>query len=190
MGDVGYYRYQLELYQKLGVLCSLFVDPENPDDFVAGYVGWTNGRQAAIHAVSPVGKFDGILAVKLSEVCSMMGEDDYSERLRRLLVLRRAVPTEEMDVEPGEDLVHAMCRKVMAEERVITLWVGEREYVGRVSDLNDMRVTLDTLDFFGQNPEPVTLTLPEIDMASLGAEDDEMFQILADNRLADVPDDE
>lgn len=187
MADLGYYRYQLELYQKMGVLCSLFIDPENPDDFVAGYVGWLNGRQTAIHAVSPVGRYDGILAMRLNTVCSIMGEDDYSERLRRVMMLRRADPKEQMDVEPGEDLIHAMCRKVMDEDRVITLWIKDSEYVGRVTELNDMRVTIDTLDFFGQNPAPVSLNLPEIDMASLGSEDDEMFQLLADNRLAEIP---
>ena len=69
---------------------------------------------------------------------------------------------------------------------MITLWVGESEYVGRVRALDDMRVTIGALDFFGADPADVPLALREIDMASLGAEDDEMYQLLSDNRLPDA----
>lgn len=49
-----------------------------------------------------------------------------------------------------------------------------------------MRVTIGALDFFGADPADVPLALREIDMASLGAEDDEMYQLLSDNRLPDA----
>lgn len=185
--SLGFYRYQLELYQKNGVLASLFVDPENPDDFVAGYVASVNSRQAAVYAVSPVGRYDGLLATKLSKVYSIMGEDDYAMRLRRVLMLRGDQPREELDVLPEEDLFHAMCRKALETARVITLWVGESEYVGRVQGLDDMRVTLSALDFFGGDPTDMTLKIRDIDMASLGSEDDEMFQLLSDNQLQELP---
>ena len=183
--SLGFYRYQLETYQKAGVLTSLFVDPENPDDFVAGYVAHINRTQVLLHAVSPVGRYDGLLACRLNQISSIMGEDDYSMRLRRLLLLRRDTPKEAIDVQPDEDVFHALCRKAASEDRVITLWKGESEYVGRVRALDDMRVTIGALDFFGADPADVPLTLREIDMASLGAEDDEMYQLLSDNRLED-----
>lgn len=183
--SLGFYRYQLETYQKAGVLTSLFVDPENPDDFIAGYVAHINRTQVLLYAVSPVGRYDGLLACRLNQVSSIMGEDDYSMRLRRLLLLRRDTPKEAIDVQPDEDVFHALCRKAASEDRVITLWKGESEYVGRVRALDDMRVTIAALDFFGADPADVPLALREIDMASLGAEDDEMYQLLSDNRLPD-----
>lgn len=181
--SMGFYRYQLETYQKAGVLTSLFIDPENPDDFIAGYVLHVNRTQALLSAVSAVGRYDGLIACRLDLISTIMGEDDYSMRLRRVLLLRRAVPKEEISVRPDEDVFHAMCRKAMEEDRVITLWKGEGEYVGRVKSLDDMRVTIGALDFFGADPADVPMALRDIDMASLGAEDDEMYQLLSDNRL-------
>ena len=179
----GFFHYQLSLYQRMNVLASLFVDPENPDDFIAGYIAHINPRQVVLDTVSPVGHYDGMMGVRLTEVSTVLGEDEYSERLRRLLLLRGEKPRETLEVAPDEDLFHAMCRKVMAEGRVITLWCGENEYMGRVTELNDMRVTIGALDFFGQNPADVTLALRTIDMASFGSEDDEMFELLSENRL-------
>ena len=46
-----------------------------------------------------------------------------------------------------------------------------------------IRCGVGALDFFGQNPAEVTLALRDIDMASLGSEDDEMFGLLSENRL-------
>ena len=179
----GFFHYQLSLYEKMNVLASLFVDPDNPDDFIAGYIAHINPRQVVLNAVSPVGHYDGMMGVRLTEVSTVLGEDEYSERLRRLLLLRGEEPKETLDVAQDEDLFHAMCRKAMEEDRVITLWCGESEYVGRVTELNDMRATIGALDFFGQNPAEVTLALRDIDMASLGSEDDEMFGLLSENRL-------
>jgi hypothetical protein len=183
--SLGFYRYQLETYQKTGVLTSLFVDPENPDDFIAGYVAHVNRTQVLLYAVSPVGRYDGLLACRLNQISTIMGEDDYSMRLRRLLLLRRDMPKEQIDVQPEEDIFHAMCRKAAAEDRVITIWIGEAEYAGRVRALDDMRVTIGVLDFFGANPADVPLAFRQIDMASIGAEDDEMYQLLSDNGLPD-----
>lgn len=179
----GFFHYQLSLYKEMNVLASLFVDPENPDDFIAGYVEHINARQVVLSAISPVGRYDGMMGVRLTEISTVLGEDEYSERLRRLLLLRSEKKRETLEVEPGEDLIHAMCRKVMAENRVITLWNADGEFVGRVLELNDMRVTIGALDFFGQNPGELALAFRDIEMASFGSEDDEMFQLLSENRL-------
>ena len=41
-------------------------------------------------------------------------------------------------------------------------------------------MTIGELDYFGRDPRPLTLTLREVDMASIGAEDDKIYQLLAD----------
>ena len=112
--------------------------------------------------------------------CSLSGVENKCREL-----MKKGAPKEEIAVQPDEDIFHALCRKAASEDRVITLWVGESEYVGRVRALDDMRVTIGALDFFGADPADVPLALREIDMASLGAEDDEMYQLLSDNRLPD-----
>ena len=63
---------------------------------------------------------------------------------------------------------------------VTLLLHDDTEHVGRVLELNDMRVTIGELDYFGRDPRPLTLTLREITMASIGAEDDKLYQILSD----------
>lgn len=177
----GFSVYQLRLFKELNVLVSLFIDPQNPDDFVAGFVEAVNQRQVMIRSISPFGRYDGFIAVRLCDVDLIMGEDDYSTRLSRLLDARGERPDDQIDVEEGEDLIHALCRKAAAENAVATLWLSDdSEHVGRVLHLDDMRVTIGELDYFGRNPRPLTLTLRELSMASIGAEDDRMYQLLAD----------
>ena len=43
-----------------------------------------------------------------------------------------------------------------------------------------MRVTIGELDYFGRDPRPLTLTLREVTMASVGSEDDKLYQLLSD----------
>ncbi len=177
----GFYIYQLRLFREMGVLASLFIDPRNPDDFIAGFVEAVSARQVMMRSVSPFGRFDGFIVTRIQDIDLIMGEDDYSVRLTRLLKARNEQPAAEMTVADGEDLVHALCRQAMTEEAVVTLWLSDDvEHVGRIIELNDMRVTIGELDYFGRDPRPATFTLREIEMASMGSEDDKMYQVLAD----------
>ena len=178
----GFSMYQLRVFKEMGVLTSLFIDPRNPDDFIAGFVEAVSQRQVMIRSVSPFGRFDGFIVTRLSDIDLILGEDDYAVRLARLLRARGETPADEMSVSEGEDLVHALCRQAMAENSVVTLWLNDEiEHVGRVIELNDMRVTIGELDYFGRDPKPATFTLREVEMASLGSEDDKLYQILNDS---------
>jgi len=178
----GFYVYQLRMFKDLGVLTSLFIDPQNPDDFIAGFVEAVNGRQVMLRSVSPFGKYDGFIVTRLSDIDLIMGEDDYSLRLSRLLRARGEEAADSIEVDENEDLIHAVCRKGIKDDQVITLWPQDNaEHVGRVIHLDDMRVTIGELDYFGRDPRPLTLTLREITMASIGSEDDKIYQLLSDS---------
>lgn len=178
----GFYIYQLRMFKELGVLTSLFIDPQNPDDFVVGFVEAVNNRQVMLRSVSPFGKFDGFIVTRLSDIDLIMGEDDYSLRLSRLLRARGEEPADTIEIEENEDLIHAVCKKGMKEDQVVTLWLQDNaEHVGRVTHLDDMRVTIGELDYFGRDPRLLTLTLREVTMASIGSEDDNIYQLLSDH---------
>lgn len=178
----GFYLYQLRLFKEMGVLTSLFIDPQNPDDFIAGFVEAANSRQVMLRSVSPFGKFDGFIVSRLSDIDLIMGEDDYSLRLSRLLRARGEEPTDTIEVDENEDLIHAVCKKGMKEDQVVTVWLQDNvEHVGRVTYLDDMRVTIGELDYFGRDPRSLTLTIREITMASIGSEDDNIYQLLSDH---------
>ena len=79
-------------------------------------------------------------------------------------------------------VIHAVCRKGIKDDAVVTLWLQDNaEHVGRVIHLDDMRVTIGELDYFGRDPRPLTLTLREVTMASIGSEDDNIYQLLSDH---------
>ncbi len=181
MSNDGFYLYQLRMFKELKVLTSLFIDPQNPDDFVAGFVEAVTPRQVMLRSISPFGRYDGFMALRLMDIDLILGEDDYALRLARLIAARRETSPAPVDVQEGEDLVHALCRSAQENDTVVTLWLHDDiEHVGRVTQLDDMRVTIGELDYFGQDPRPLTLVLRDIEMASIGSEDDKMFQLLSD----------
>ena len=186
MPNDGFFHYQLSAYQKMDALVSLFVDPENPEDFIAGYVDKVNLKQVVLRAISPVGRYDGLMAVRLDTVVTLMGEDDYAERLRFLIKLRNEAAPAPLEAQPGDDLFHALLDRARAEGRAVTIWLHDDEYVGFVRALDDMRVTLGALDFFGRDPIDETIVLRDIEMISLGAEDELMYELLAENAHRDL----
>lgn len=184
----GFLVYQLKRLKELNILTSLFIDPSNPDDFVAGFVTAVSPRQVMMRSVSPFGRYDGFMVVRLCDISQVIGEDDYALRLSHLLKARSenesSTSLSEIEVIEGEDMVHALCRTAQQENMTVTLWLHDDiEHIGRVQYLDDMRVIIGEVDYFGQYPQPLTIPLREIEMASVGSEDDMMYQILSDHPI-------
>ena len=179
----GFNLVQLRVYQELHALTSLFIDPDNPDDFVAGYIECMNSKHLVLRSVSPFGRYDGFILVRLADVSMAIGEDDYAERLRRLLYFRGEQPTGDFDVEAEEDYVHAFCRNAQRDNRVVTLWTADAEYIGRVERLDDMRVALRRYDFFAETATTEIIPLRSVEEASYGSEDDRLYEVLSDGAV-------
>lgn len=176
----GYTNYQLKLNAAFGMLVSIYVDPEYPDDFVPGFVRALNSRQVLLGAVSSYGRYDGFLAVRLSCILMVLSEDDLALRLKRIIEIDNESPPELVEVLPDEDFVHALCRAVQERGQVITLLTSNGDYAGQVAALDDIRVTLLAFDYFGEPDETISVRLRDVEMASLGAEEERMLQKLFD----------
>ncbi len=184
----GFLVYQLRRFKELNVLTSLFIDPNNPDDFVAGFVTAVSNRQVMLRSVSPFGRYDGFMVVRLIDITQVMGEDDYALRLAHLLKARgedeKSAALSEIEIEEGEDMVHALCRTAQEHDMMVTLWLHDDvEHIGHVQYLDDMRVVIGEVDYFGQLPRPIAMPLREVEMASVGSEDDMMYQILSEHPI-------
>ena len=184
----GFLVYQLKRFKELKVLTSLFIDPHNPDDFVAGFITAVTPRQVMLRSVSPFGRYDGFIVVRLCDIAQVMGEDDYAMRLAHLLKARgedeHTRSLGEIEIGESEDMVHALCRTAHENDLFVTLWLHDDiEHIGRVQYLDDMRVIIGEVDYFGQHPQPVAMPLREIEMASVGSEDDMMYQLLSEHPI-------
>ena len=49
---------------------------------------------------------------------------------------------------------------------------------GRVTDLNDLRVTLRLMDFFGRPAEEETIPLRDVEVLSIDTEEERMYELL------------
>jgi hypothetical protein len=174
----GYNGYQLKQNQSLNQLVSIYIDPDNPDDFIPGFVRALNGRQALLNTVTPYGKFDGHFVVRMSSIIMVLGEDELAERLKLLLKINRETPTKDIPYDPNEDLIHALLRASIERNELVTVFTREGDYPGYALRLDDMRVSFMTLDYYGKPAETVEFVLREIEMASMGAEDEDMWRKL------------
>jgi len=179
----GYNGYQLKINKSLNQLVSIYLDPENPDDFIPGFVRALNGRQVLLNTVTPYGRYDGYIAVRMSSIIMVLGEDELAERLKLLLKINRETPDEDIPYEQGEDLIHALLRASIERNDLVTLFTPEGDYSGFALRLDDMRVSFLTLDCYGKPAETAEFVLRDIEMASMGAEEDEMWRKLYEHGM-------
>lgn len=173
----GYIGYQLRELKKDNLIGSVFTDPNNPDDFIAGYVRMVNARTALVASITPYGKFDGFFGIRVACVLEVQYDNVYAERLELLMrLMNEVIPSP--PIREDEDALVYLMTDAMKNGRVITLWTASETYVGFVSQVNDLYLTLSPVDFMGQQCAEMTFRLNDIEMVSAGSEEERMYELL------------
>lgn len=178
--NAGYIGYQLRALMNDRAISSLFSDPENPDDFIAGYLRMVNAKQCIVEAVTPYGRYDGFFVLKNACINEALHDAVYAERLEILLRLNRSQPGVLPMPEQEDDYMRHVLQWAKEHARVVTVWTKDDAYTGFVQLVDDLRLTVGVLDFMGKNPLPVQFALRDLELLSVGAEEERMYEQLAE----------
>lgn len=178
MKNTGYVAYQLRELCAGQMIVSVFADVDNPDDFIAGYVRGVNARSALIESVTPYGRYDGWFALRLSCVVEVMHDTVYADRLALLLEIHEQRPSDVFEA-CDEDYVVMLLRYAKAHNRVVTVWTASDSYCGFVSALNDLHAVIESLDFMGGRFGHFYVKVVDIELLSLGSEEERMNEALS-----------
>ena len=175
--NAGYIGYQLRELYKGKLLGTIFTDPDNPDDYIAGYVCEYSPKSVLIKAVTHFGKWDGFFAVRQSAVFDAIYDAIYAARLELILKLNGEPPVK-LPLTAGDDIIRNVLEFAAQSGRVITLWTATETYVGFVSSINDMYLKLIPVDFMGERCQDMQFRLPDIEMVSICSEEEIMYEML------------
>lgn len=179
--NIGYIGYQLKEMVKQGAIASVFTDPHNPDDFIAGYVRAINQRSTLIQSTSPFGRYDGFFAIRLSCILEVSMDAQYVERLERMMRINEqdepAFPDAQLDWLEA-DHIGQLLRHAALYHRVVTAWTSEEAYTGFIVAADDLRCTMELLDFMGERISPLSINLTDIELCSIDSEEERMYEKL------------
>lgn len=179
--NTGYTAYQLRELMKQGQIASVFTDPQNPDDFIAGYVRAVNPRTTVIQSIGPYGRYDGWFALRLACILEVHMDALYAQRLEKMLQINAEqsipLPDDELDWADG-DSISVMLHHARRGQRVVTAWTSDEAYTGFVDSLDDLRVKMTLLDFLGERSGDISLSLLDIELLSIASEEELMYEKL------------
>ncbi len=176
----GYTLYVLRLIAAQGALASVYTDPRDPEGFCAGFVECVSNRHLLMAEVTPWGKLDGWRLRRTSDVLQVLSGEEYEQRLAMLLSHYRQqhVTFFESPLEEEDDILRRALQHCQEKRYVISVLIGDEMLTGRVKDLNDLRVTLHLMDFFGRPAEEETVPLRDIEVLSIDTEEERMYELL------------
>lgn len=180
-----YSFYQLRLACQQHMVASLYVEPDDPDAFSAGYVEAVTPRYVLLWNMSPWGQPDGWLLRRTEDVLQVFMGDDFEVRLQLLLEMQGYTHTPLFDPAPGpeDDLLSRMLQLAMERKDVISVMTAEDTFSGRVTHLDDLRAKLDIFDFFGSPEGEKQFPLRDILLVTVGTNDEIMYKRLNEERL-------
>ena len=174
--------YQLRLAMEHQMIASLYTDMNDPDAFCTGYVEQVNARHVLLAALTPWGMRDGWLLWRTADVQQVFCGDEFETRLELLTQLRRQthLPFASGPENPMEtDLLQWLLNQAMATEQTVSLVGPEDTYTGKIAAVDDLRVAIKALDFFGRPMlQPVVLPLRDIQSATVDTEEERMYDLL------------
>lgn len=176
----GYIQYLLHLVAAQGALASIYADSAHPEEFFTGYVECVGARHFLMADVTPWGRMDGWRVLKTAAAQQILLGDEYEQRLG-LLMMHYGETHKPLFAQPPreeDDVLYAVLEQCRQEGRVVSLMVGEDMITGRVSEVNELRLKLDAMSFFGTDAGVEQLTLREIDMVCIGTQEEQMYETL------------
>lgn len=180
-----YSIFQLRMACQQHIIASLYTDPNDPDTFCAGYVEAVTTRHVLLWSVNAWGQSDGWCLQRTEDVLQVYMGDDYEVRLQMLLEIGGVhfAPLLTPPHSPEDDLLHRMLRHAMDSGELVSVMTGDDTITGHISYVDDLRATMDALDFFGAPDGQRQMPLREMQVVTLGTQEERMFQRLMDARL-------
>ncbi len=180
-----YSYYQLRVACQQHMMASLYTEPDDPDAFSAGYVEAVTQRHVLLWAVTTWGQFDGWCLQRTEDVTQVYMGDDYEVRLQMLLEMDGTVYAQLLDPAPSpdEDLLCRVLQHAQQTGEFVSVMTPEDTYTGRVVQVNDLRATMESLDFFGVPEGAKQFPLREIRVVTYGTQEEKMYKRLHEQRL-------
>lgn len=183
---ISFAVYQMKNAMEHKMIASLYTDMNDPEAFCSGYIEQVNARHVLFAALTPWGFRDGWLLWRVCDVRQVFTGDEYETRLEMLMKIRgqTAVPLTSAHPPGGADLLHWLLDWALDEKRTITILTHDDNYTGRVTAVDDLRVTMETFGFFGElNTEPLQTPLRNIESIMIGTEEEKMYDLLSASPL-------
>lgn len=180
MTNHGYTAYLLRNLMEGRQLASLFTDPQNPDNFCVGYVEAVNARQVALRSISPQGKFDGFMVKRIADVFQVLSGEEFEQRLLWLLSLNGETDQPLLNEHVEGDLFKAALQAAHERGMAVSLWRGMEEegLTGTIAAVDDLRLTLNRMDFWGRDAGEQVVALKDISLLEIDTPEERMYQLM------------
>ena len=151
----GYIAYQLKGLMADRAIASLFTDPNNPDDFIAGFVQAVNNRTTLVNAITPYGMMDGYFAIRLGAILEVQYDSIYAQRLALLMRMGNQGP-QPLPIREEEDALAFLLDISQRRGVAVTLWTASESYAGFVTQANDLFLGMEPVekDVMQRKPRP------------------------------------
>ncbi|MDR1262104.1 MAG: hypothetical protein LBK46_01290 [Oscillospiraceae bacterium] len=189
---ISFAVYQMRNAQAHDLIVSLYTDLNDPDAFCSGYVEQVNAKHVLLAALTPWGHRDGWLLWRVHDVRQVYTGDEYETRLDLLVKLHdeTRAPLLPKPASPDADLAHWLLDWAKCERRTISLLTADDTFTGRVTALDDLRVTMNSFDFFGRVlSAPTVMPLRDVESVTVDTEEERMYDLLhsASDKTEHIP---
>lgn len=180
-----YSFYQLRVACQQHMMASLYVEPDDPDAFHAGYVEAVTTRHVLLWNVTPWGQPDGWILRRTEDILQVFMGDDFEVRLQMLLEMlgHAYAPLLDPAPEAEEDLLSRLLQQAQRTGAIISIMTADDTYTGTITQLDDLRVTLQVMDFFGAPDGEQSFPLRDLTFVELDTNEERMYRRLSEDRL-------
>ncbi|MCL1796022.1 MAG: hypothetical protein FWG37_03925 [Clostridia bacterium] len=180
-----YSFYQLRMACQQHVLASLYYEADDPDAFHAGYVEAVTLKHTLLWCVTPWGQPDGWCLRRTEDIQQVFMGDDFEVRLQMLLEMDGVQHGQYLEntPPPDDDLLRHTLSRAHSKGDLVSVVMEDDVYTGAVLQLDDLRLSLSMLDFFGAAEGVRQFPLREIIALTIDTQEEKMYIRLRDTRL-------
>lgn len=183
---ISYSFYKLRVAMQQHMIASLSSEPDDPEAVVSGIVEALSKRHVLLWTLTPWGQPDGWSVRRMEDVQQVFVGDDAEIRLQMLLDME-GVPHTPLRPSPWdgeEDILRNVLQWAVDTGEIITIVTELDMYTGTATNVNDLYVSMDVLDFFGKPEGSRQFSIRDVQIVLIDSQEEKMYKRLIQHPMA------
>ncbi|MGI6501488.1 MAG: hypothetical protein ACOX1S_11555 [Anaerostipes sp.] len=136
-------RQQLKEIMKNKKLLSLYINLDDTEKFLTGYINCISIKEIIINHITPTGNYDGYVYAKIHDIYRIETDTKYIQKIEKLMHLNLKKHHENIKIE--DDILKSFLQFLKEKEWISSFQIGDDDYysiTGFVKDIGDTAVRI------------------------------------------------
>jgi hypothetical protein len=176
---------ELFKYYKMHKLVSVYVEIENTDSFLTGFINSLDDEGFIINHISPYGQYDGYIYIKIEDVYRLEVDSQYIKKIEKLMSVNYVKKHQKINIDAEKTLFLNFLIFAKHYQKLISIELGDESFfsiTGFIEKIEHNILKINQIDEEGKTDGVSFIKMFQINSCQCDTIDEQIIMQLYQNK--------